>query len=205
VKTSLRERQAEMTRRLIVDAARRLFAKKGYVQTSMDDIAREAGVSIQTIYANAGGKPALAMALVDVADRDANVAELVRRIGQARDAAEVVRLAAALRRAFMDKASDIVRTLVSAAASDEAVAHAWREGQKRSRRSVEGLVRKLSSLGALREGLDVDEASDILYALFTPAVYVRLTEECGWSADRYEAWLADTIRRVLTSPSASRR
>ena len=51
-----RERMALETRRDIVQAARRLFAERGYAQTSVNDIAAEAGVALQTIYARLGSK-----------------------------------------------------------------------------------------------------------------------------------------------------
>ena len=48
---SHRQRQALWTRRLIVDAARELFLERGYAATTMDAIAKEAGVAVSTVYA----------------------------------------------------------------------------------------------------------------------------------------------------------
>ena len=45
---------ADQTRRESLEAARRLFAERGYVGTSVADIAAEAGVAVQTIYARHG-------------------------------------------------------------------------------------------------------------------------------------------------------
>src|ERR1700748_92612 len=46
----LRERKKAHTRRLIADAAARLFAERGYEQVAVSDVAREADVSEQTVY-----------------------------------------------------------------------------------------------------------------------------------------------------------
>src|ERR1700745_4458203 len=46
----LRERKEARTRRLIADAAARLFAERGYEQVSVSDVAREAEVAEQTVY-----------------------------------------------------------------------------------------------------------------------------------------------------------
>ena len=46
----LRERKKAHTRRLIADAAARLFAERGYEQVAVSDVAREAEVSEQTVY-----------------------------------------------------------------------------------------------------------------------------------------------------------
>ena len=46
----LRERKKAQTRRLIADAAARLFAERGYEQVAVSDVARAAEVSQQTVY-----------------------------------------------------------------------------------------------------------------------------------------------------------
>src|SRR5205823_3275642 len=69
--------QAQQTRRDIVDAARRLFAERGYSVTSVKDIAAEAGVSVQTVYDSVGRKPELLVALNDAIDESARVGEIV--------------------------------------------------------------------------------------------------------------------------------
>jgi AcrR family transcriptional regulator len=46
----LRERKKAHTRRVIADAAARLFAERGYEQVAVSDVAREAEVSEQTVY-----------------------------------------------------------------------------------------------------------------------------------------------------------
>ncbi len=46
----LRERKKARTRRVIADAAARLFAERGYEQVAVSDVAREAEVSEQTVY-----------------------------------------------------------------------------------------------------------------------------------------------------------
>jgi hypothetical protein len=38
---------------------------------------------------------------------------------------------------------------------------------------------------------------DTVWLLMDPVVFCRLTEDRGWSADRYERWFADTVRRLL--------
>jgi AcrR family transcriptional regulator len=46
----LRERKKAHTRRVIADAAARLFAERGYEQVAVSDVARAAEVSEQTVY-----------------------------------------------------------------------------------------------------------------------------------------------------------
>jgi AcrR family transcriptional regulator len=57
--SKLRERRSQLTREEILLTARRLFAERGYARTSVRDIAREAGVSPQTVYDSIGSKSEL--------------------------------------------------------------------------------------------------------------------------------------------------
>ncbi len=53
---TLREERAQVTRRRIADAARRLFFRDGYAATTIARIATEADVAVQTVYAVYGSK-----------------------------------------------------------------------------------------------------------------------------------------------------
>src|SRR4051794_21129410 len=53
--------------RLICAAASRLFAAKGYLATSIDQIAAEAGVARPTVFSAVGPKPAILKAVLDQA------------------------------------------------------------------------------------------------------------------------------------------
>jgi AcrR family transcriptional regulator len=54
-----RSAKASMYRSLIVDAAEKLFAERGYEQTKIQDIAAESGLSLGTLYSVFGGKGAV--------------------------------------------------------------------------------------------------------------------------------------------------
>src|SRR6478736_2525533 len=64
--STLRQEQAQQTRRAILDAAGRLFVDPGYAATPLTAIAAEAGVAVQTVYAVFGSKRQLLSDLVDV-------------------------------------------------------------------------------------------------------------------------------------------
>ena len=57
---------AEDTRSVVVAAAARLFGERGWSGTSVRDVAREAGVSVETVYASVGSKARLLMRAIDV-------------------------------------------------------------------------------------------------------------------------------------------
>src|SRR5437879_7884805 len=97
----LRERKKARTRRVIADAAARLFAERGYEQVAVSDVAREAEVSEQTVYNYFQTKEQL------VIDRDQLVQdELGRRI---RARAPGTTPAAAIREFVLDSVEGIRR------------------------------------------------------------------------------------------------
>jgi AcrR family transcriptional regulator len=62
---SLRERQKAATRQRLLDAARNVFALRGFHGASVDEIAREAGATTGALYANFAGKEDLFLELFD--------------------------------------------------------------------------------------------------------------------------------------------
>ena len=70
----MRERKKARTRRIIADAAARLFAERGYEQVAVSDVAREAEVSEQTVYNYFRTKEQL------VTDRDQQVQDELGRL-----------------------------------------------------------------------------------------------------------------------------
>src|SRR4051812_10610197 len=86
---------------LVCDAAARLFSTKGYLATSIEDIAAEAGVARPTVFTAVGPKPAILRVVVDRAlagdDAPVPVSERAwwRQAIEEPDAAEAIRLHAA--------------------------------------------------------------------------------------------------------------
>jgi AcrR family transcriptional regulator len=194
---NLRERRAQLTRDEILQAARRLFAERGYARTSVRDISRAAGVSAQTVYDSVGSKQELVARLNDLIDSEAGIAAIVRAAGQSGDPREVAATPARVTRAILEHCGDIVHALVTGAAAEPELAAALAEGQ---RRHVEGTRRAVGALhrfGALAPGVDVDAATETLAAVSDIRFALVLRESYGWSLDRVEEWIADTSRALV--------
>src|SRR5260221_13453501 len=101
--------QAQQTRRDIVDAARRLFAQRGYSVTSVKDIAAEAGVSVETIYDSVGRKPELLVALNDAIHESARAGDIVGRAMAEGTTDTLIALSPPITREIITNAGDIVR------------------------------------------------------------------------------------------------
>jgi AcrR family transcriptional regulator len=179
--TTLRARRAQLTRDEILIAARRLFAERGYSRTSVRDIAREAGVSAQTVYDSIGSKRALVARLNDVIDVEAGVADIARRAAESSDPHEVVITGARITRAILEHCGDIIRALVTGAAAEPDLAAVLDEGH---RRHLAGALEQADAVESLAA------VTDFRFALV-------LRDDYGWSLDRIENWIASTSQTLL--------
>jgi AcrR family transcriptional regulator len=194
---SLRERRAQFTRDEILRAARRLFAERGYAGTSVRDIAKAAGVSAQTVYDSVGSKQALVARLNDLIDEEADVPSTARAAAESGDPAVVAATPARITRSILENCGDILRALVTGAASEPALAAVLEEGHRRHMAGAASMVGLLQELGALAPSVDADEAAETLAAIADFRFAIVLRESYGWSLDRIENWIASTSRALL--------
>ncbi len=64
-------------------------------------------------------------------------------------------------------------------------------------RGQQELLRIVMGEAALRTGLDIDSAADVVYALGSPETWQLLVVDRAWTADRFERWYGDAIERLL--------
>ncbi|MBO8193399.1 TetR/AcrR family transcriptional regulator [Streptomyces oryzae] len=192
-----RTAQAQETRADIARAARRLFLSRGWAATTVRDVAREAGVSVPTVYAAYGNKTGLARALADAADLSADVAQLVAELEgpEADPPAQLAAMAGYDRRLF-ERSGDIITLVREAGRTEPELATLYRDGRTRA---DDTRVQVFTSwpAGVLRAGLEVRAAVDIYAALCNIDVYTELTAERGWKPDRVEQWWSAALAREL--------
>src|SRR4051794_16018488 len=97
-----RERQARQTQGEILQAARRLFAERGYTRTTVRDIAQAAGVSAQTVYDSIGSKQAVVARLNDLIDAEAAVSRIVGESMASGDPSVIVGTSARVTRSILE-------------------------------------------------------------------------------------------------------
>ena len=192
---SYRQRQAFQTRKLIVQAARKLFAGGGYGTTSIEAVAGEAGVSPRTIYAAFGNKKGILAAICEEWLEEAGIQEAVSRgLTEANLSRRLAVVAQSSRRQW-ESERGVVALLEGAATADAEVARmvaGWKDDRARSLRTVaEGLETQL------RPGLDANDAGAMIRALTGSEVYRELVVGEGWSGDKYEQWLNGLLRQLL--------
>ena len=195
VTRSLRQERAAVTRARITDAARRLFWSQGYGATTLTEIAREAGVAVQTIYAVYRSKPGILRALREtVVHQPEAEAGFVDALGEG-DRGRAIDLFANSIRSRWAYGADVVAIHRDAAAADRTVRAEVEALLKGRRAGIRRFARSLD--GGLRDGLDVPHATAIIDALTLPEVYIELIDVHGWTPAEYEAWLARSLRQQL--------
>ncbi|MEU7569464.1 helix-turn-helix domain-containing protein [Streptomyces fradiae] len=200
-----RAEKALLTRRRMLDAAARLFAERGWARTTVEEIARTAGVGVQTVYFTFGNKRALLKEVLDTAvagDLDP-VATLdrpwAREVLGEPDPARQLALQAAGARRVLERAAPALEAVRAAAGTDPEIAALWRANVDQRHavqaRFAEALAAKAG--GVLRDGHDAASAADVALAVLGPETYGLLVSGRGWTAVRWERWAADALVRQL--------
>lgn len=196
-KLTRRDEYAQATREAILDAARKLFAERGYFATKVDDIAAEARVAPATVYATTGGKRGLFAELIRRWSTDPIIDITIGSIQAYDDPSEVVREVASVTRRLREQFGDIMRLALTTAPHDRAAAGQVEKATALYRQAFVPVAARLAQLGALGPDIDVTDAVDILWFNFGYASYFVLCEDNKWSYDRAERWLADQAMRQL--------
>ena len=199
-----RRDRAKATRRRIAEAALVRFSGYGYAATTMEAIAGDAGVAVQTVYFTFHTKAELLIAALTIAGGGPGAPEDVL----SRDwFAEVLDAPTGRRRLalIVEHGNEIYRRIgpllpavQSAASVDPDVALAWQGLVDRRRDGMRRIVDEVfARRGELRAGLDAALALDLLFGLHRAEVFVAFTVECGWTIERFKAWQFVTLARAI--------
>jgi AcrR family transcriptional regulator len=197
--------KAAATRHAVLAAARSLFTQKGYSATSVAELARTAGVNLDTVYAAVGRKPQIMKALIEAALSGSDEAvpatqrDYVARITAARGAREKLTIYADAIGQIQPRLAPIFLCLSEAGRTDADCAALWAEISARRAGNMLDLAADLRATGELRADLTDQAVADIIWSLNGPEYYVLLVHQRGWTPEQFAAWLADAWIRLLLS------
>jgi AcrR family transcriptional regulator len=200
-----RAEKARQTRRRMLAAARELFVERGYGATALQDVADRAEVAVQTIYFTFGNKRSLLKELIDItiAGDDEPVATMDRpwfREATAADTAEAhLRAHVSGTRAILDRVAEITKMVEAAAAMDPEITALWPQDADPRYTVQSAAAGALMAKPGARADVSAEEAADLLYGLLSPELYLQFVRERGWSPDRWERWVLETLRSQLCS------
>lgn len=188
---TLRQEQSRETRRRIAEAARKLYLARGYQAVTMDDIAGQAGVAYQTVYATFGNKLRLTQEIIWTTFEVAGVNDVIAVGMSSPDPEDWLRGVARASRLISEHLAELMRFLQES--GDPALLAEYRTVQTRRREQESDLAAKLAASGRLRVGLGHDQVWDILWVFSGTHIYEQLVVQQGWTPDAYESWLADLL------------
>lgn len=199
-----RREAAERTRRAVLDAATTLFTTRGWAGTSVAEVARTAGVSVDTVYASVGRKPQLLLAVHDdLLSGGAGPVPAVQR-----DYVQAVRAAATGRAKLelyaeamgrlLPRTVPLLSALREAGRTEPACREVYAAVGARRLAGMRALTADLRATGDLRDGLDDEWVADLVWSMNSPE-YFELMAGRGLDPEAYSALLVRVWTETLLS------
>lgn len=204
-----RVEQAAATRHAVLAAARDLFVTKGYTTATVAEIAQRARVSVDTVYATVGRKPALLRELVETAISGTEQAvpaerrDYVAAIRAADTAEDKIAIYARATTGIQQRMAPVFLALRDAAGTDADCADLWREIARRRATNMRAFASDLRTTGQLRDDLTDEQVADIVWSMNAAEYWVLLVRERSWTPDQFTAWLTDAWTRLLLAPRSA--
>jgi AcrR family transcriptional regulator len=187
----------------ILHAAMSLFVTRGYPSTTVEMIAQEAGVAVQTVYFSFRAKVNILKQLVDInVAGDTQPTAILQRAwvtdalaepDPARQLEIQVKGTAAIHR----RVAPLLNVLRCASDTDPAVEELWRANQEQRRALQRQLIIALRRKGGLPPQMRLGQAVDISYTMLGPELFHVLVTERGWSIPEWERWTLRVLHREL--------
>jgi AcrR family transcriptional regulator len=194
-----RAQAADATRDRVLKAAKALFVRHGIDQVTIARIAAKAEVSVSTVYALYKSKEGILRALMNAAIFGQRFQAAIAKLEGVTDPRRLIALSAHVARAIYEGESSELGLVRGASAFSPALRKLEREFENIRYKMQEERVRLLFAHSRQRKGLELEEAQRILWMYTSRDVYRMLVHESGWTPDRYQAWLSDTLMNALVS------
>jgi AcrR family transcriptional regulator len=209
--SALRREQAAETRRRVLAAASDLFAAQGYFATSLSQIAKAAGVSLDTVQATGAKRDLLLGAFeltfvgVETKDPLGDAAASLRPLAAERELSAFIEVWAEFVVDANARIARLWRAFRAAATGDPSTQALLEPLLQRRQRDYLTFIGMLVERGA---HLSIDErqvvaVADEMAYLFDPEGYLHFVDESGWSVARYRAWLVHRLTAMIGSASAT--
>ncbi|MDP1794642.1 MAG: TetR/AcrR family transcriptional regulator [Acidimicrobiales bacterium] len=206
-----RRSRSDATRAKIIGAAHDEFVEKGFHGATIASIAKRAGVAAQTVYFVFHNKVTLISAVIDTQVMGEDEPMLPQETDwwkaafAERNGAEALRIFIGGASPLFARASAISEILRAAALTDDELAATHREHEQLRLTAFREVIEMVASKAKLREGLDVESATDIFVTVYGDTTFYLFTVERGWSTDRVVEWFCDVVPGLLLADTSSKR
>jgi AcrR family transcriptional regulator len=183
------------TRQRILEVTRELLVERGS-GLRLQEVAERAGVSRQALYLHFGNREQLILALVRHMDETLELGEHLAHVYAAEYGSQLLERAMRLNTEFWAQVAPVA-TVLSGSEEDDSVSAAWRDRMAYRREAFRRMAEQLAELGQLAPRWDVEDASDLLYAVTHFDSWRELTGSLGWSDDHYVEAMSSLLTRAL--------
>jgi len=195
-----REQGAQATRARILEAAKLLFSHHGVDKVTVAQIAVRAEVATPTVYAVLKSKEGILRALMEEAMFGDRFALARQRLENVTDSVEMIARTAAIARSVYDGDSRDLGLLRGVSSFSPSLRKLEQEFETMRFEMQEARVQRLFQQKRAKKDLTPDEARHILWMYTSRDVYRMFVREAGWSSERYENWLRETLLTALVAP-----
>lgn len=203
--SELRQRQAAETRRRVVEAAVELFSRQGYQATTFAQIAKQAGVSVETVQKH-GPKSALLQAAVELAsfgvegETDFFATDIGKAMLVLRSPDEFAVATGDVMLAVNGPSAGVWMATAGAAHGDPELRGYHAQMLGLIRRQIEHILHWVRDRGWLREDVPFDDLVEAFCIITCVESYVRFVQHDGKTPDEYRAFVTRTVRQTILAP-----
>lgn len=202
--SELRSRSAEATRSRVLDAAKQLFANEGIDGVTIARIAEQAGVAAATVYSLFKSKEGILRVLMQAALFGPQFQDALAKLEGVTDPVGLIAMSAHVARAIYESESNELGLIRGASAFSAALREMEQEFEMTRFEMQEQRVNLLFAAAKQRKGLQLSEARRILWMYTSRDIYRMLVHDGGWTPDRYQDWLSETLVLSLVEAEARR-
>jgi AcrR family transcriptional regulator len=199
-----RRERADQTRARMIEAAYRLFMRDGYAATTMQAVAEEAGVAVQTVYFTFRTKAGLLREVdtraIPGGDQGLDWSQRIyRQLAEERTATRLIAMWVTATAAVLKRITGFVAQV--GAGLDMDAASVERRNLERDH-WFQRLIERLDMLGALKPDLTASRALDVARALVRIEAYQEMLQRWGWTEQEWIDWATCVLVRELLAESA---
>jgi AcrR family transcriptional regulator len=205
-RSELRQRQAAETRTRIVEAAVEVLGENGYQAATFAQIAKRAGVSVETVQKH-GPKTALMWAAVESAsfgsegrDRDIFATDYGKALLDVGDPDEFAARLGETMLAINEPAAGVWAAVTAAALGDPEVRTQMADRLAEIRKQTGKALRIAAARGWVRTDVPFDDLLEAVCVVVSVESYVRFVHWDGKSRKKYKTFIARTIRDTILVP-----
>lgn len=195
--SKVRAEKSQAKRADILNTARILFSKNGIDQTTIDEIAKKASVSMPLVYAVFESKAGIVRQLGDRFVFGEDYKQLVKQSHSFKDARDSLKLAPKIASTIFAMEQKQLGFLWNEKAASLEVKDllAKLETQRYERQAF--IIERLQMQGYLSIELDIKSARDILWSLTGRDLYKKLVIEQRWIDEKYIELLVSILCKSL--------